>query len=329
MKRKPFGRTGVGVSSIGLGTRGFGVHVDEETARQLVERSLDAGISLFDTAAAYGDGAAEEILGRLLAPVREHVLIASRMGGPVELGLPRRVSSRLHLHRAVELSLRRLQTDRIDILFVELGFGGAWLEETLRAVDDLVRSGKVVYSGATNSPAWQTMQALGESRARGCAEFVAVQPMYSLIKRQAEVELLPMALASGLGVLTYSPLAGGLLGGAYSQAESPPRGLLARDPVYAARYGAAGDLATAERFVSTALDWGYHPAALAIAWAGSHPGVTAPVIGPSDVDQLEVALAAERIALTPAMRAELSLLSTRPAPAHDRSEEDVVEATRA
>jgi aryl-alcohol dehydrogenase-like predicted oxidoreductase len=232
-----------------------------------------------------------------------------------------RGASRYHLVRAVEDSLRRLDTDRIDVFFVHRFDEQMGLAETLRALDDLVRQGKVLYLGASNFAAWQVMKALGRQRAEGRTPFHVIQPMYNLTKRQAEVELLPLAESENLGVLSYSPLGGGLLTGKYGIDQKPNEGRLVENPMYQTRYGADVHYEVADRFTTFAEEHGYDPVALAVAWVAHHPAVTAPIIGARTLDQLEGSLGALDIDMTEDLRAEVSALSPTPPPATDRVEE--------
>jgi len=195
------------------------------------------------------------------------------------------------------------------------------MEETLRALDDLVHAGKILYPAVSNWAAWQIAKALGISAAAGLARFVCVQPMYSLIKRQAEVEILPMAAAEGLAVISYSPLASGMLTGKYGGGRQPEVGRLLVNQVHIRRYADPAYLGIADRFVAHARDRGVDPASLALAWVAGHPAITAPIIGARNVQQMEASLAALEIAMTPEWWAEISALSPEPSPATDRSEE--------
>jgi aryl-alcohol dehydrogenase-like predicted oxidoreductase len=315
------GRTGVKVSTIAYGTMSFGGDADEAGSKALFEACRAAGVNHFDCADMYGAGRAEEILGRLVKDCREQVLISSKVYFAASTDVNAMGASRRHIQYAVEASLRRLQTDRIDIYYVHRFDDRTPLEETLRALDDLVRSGKVVYLGASNFAAWQVAKALGLSAKEGLAPFACLQPMYNLVKRQAESEILPMALSEGLGVFPYSPLGGGLLSGKYGAARRPEAGRLVANKIYATRYGEALNYEVAERFTDFARERGYHPASLAVAWVASHPAVTAPLVGARDTAQLAPLLAAADIPMTPELRAEIAALSPEPAPATDRSEE--------
>jgi aryl-alcohol dehydrogenase-like predicted oxidoreductase len=223
----------------------------------------------------------------------------------------------------VEGSLRRLGTDRIDVFFVHRFDELTPLEETLRALEDLVRTGKVVTTGASNFAAWQVAKALGITAARGWSRFQVIQPMYNLVKRQAEVEILPMAASENVGVIPYSPLGGGLLTGKYAArgGEGETGGRLVANRMYATRYGGDGVMDAGAAFAAFARDRGWEPAALAVAWVASHPAVTAPILGARNLAQLESSLGALAIPMTPELRDEVSALTPAPPPATDRNEE--------
>ena len=313
--------TGIAVSPLGFGTMSFGGDADPATARALFERCRTAGINLFDTADVYQDGRAEEILGELTRKCRDEVIIATKAYFPTGPDINAQGASRRHLTRAVEGSLRRLGTDRVDIFYVHRFDGKTALEETLRTLDDLVTQGRVLYLAASNFAAWQVEKTLGISARHGWAGFKCIQPMYNLLKRQAEVEILPMAQAENLGVFTYSPLAGGLLSGKYGRKPEAGAGRITASQLYRTRYGGEGIFETADRFAKFARERGFEPVALAVAWAGSHPAVTAPLVGARNLEQLEASLAALEIRMTPELRAEISAVSSEPPPATDRSEE--------
>jgi aryl-alcohol dehydrogenase-like predicted oxidoreductase len=298
----------------------FGGDADDAASAAMYLRAREAGINFVDTADVYGRGRAEEILGGLIARERDELVIASKVHFPMGAGVNERGLSRRHVQLAVEGSLRRLCTDRLDLYFVH-GFDEFTpMEETLRALDDLVHAGKILYPAVSNWAAWQIAKALGISAVEGLASFACVQPMYSLIKRQVEVEILPMAQAEGLGVISYSPLASGMLTGKYLGGR-PEVGRLLVNQVHIRRYADPGYLEVADRFVSHARSRGVHPASLAVAWVMAHPAITAPIIGARNVEQLEASLGALEIAMTPEWRAEIAALSPEPPPATDRSEE--------
>jgi len=311
--------TGVQVSPLALGTMTFGGAADAKTSRVIFDRCREVGINLFDCANVYENGLSEEILGDLVADCRDEVLVTSKAFFPTGEDPNAQGASRRHLRRAVEGSLLRLHTDRIDLYFIHRFDGKTGLEETLRALDDLVSEGKILYTAASNFAAWQVEKALGISALRGFVRFKALQPMYNLVKRQAEVEILPMAEAENLAVFPYSPLGGGLLTGKYAVDERPQDGRLVESEMYQIRYRDTYD--TAGRFAAFARERGWEPAALAVAWVGSHPAVTAPLIGARNLEQLEGSLAALEIDVTPELRGEISALSPEPPPATDRNDE--------
>ena len=299
----------------------FGGDADDATSEALFNRALEAGLHTFDCANVYAGGRSETLLGRFAKPHRDSLILTTKAYFPAGPGPNDRGGSRYHLIRAVEESLKRLQTDRIDVFFLHRHDDTASLEETLRALDCLVQQGKILYPAVSNFSAWQTMKALGCAREFGFAPIVATQPMYNLVKRQAEVEILPMALSEQLAVLPYSPLGGGLLAGKYGVSHSPTSGRLVDNKMYTTRYGSTDNYTVAEQFTALADEVGVHPVSLAIAWVASHPAVTAPLIGARNVDQLEPALAAMEVDMSPELRARISALSPTPPPATDRLEE--------
>lgn len=325
MQHVYLGKTGVKVSRLALGTMTFGGDADREAARAIVTRARDAGVNHIDTADVYQRGVTEEIVGELLEGWRDQCVLATKAYFPTGPGPNDRGTSRYHLIRSVEASLRRLRTDRIDLFYLHRFDDRTDLEESLRGVEHLVQRGMVLYPAVSNFAAWQTAKALGLARALGFAPLVAIQPMYNLVKRQAEVELLPMAESEGLAVFPYSPLGGGLLSGKYGVGERPAGARLTSWEIYRLRYGEGALFEVADRFRALAQELGHHPASLAIAWVMSHPGVTAPIVGARNVAQLEAAIAAVDIALTPAVRARIAELTPAPPPATDRSEEGQTE----
>lgn len=321
MKLVPLGKTGVQVSELCFGTMSFGGDADEATSAALYAECRNAGINFFDCADVYSDGVAEEILGRLMAHERDDLVITSKvwgnMGGDVNAG----GTNRRHVSRAIDASLKRLNTDRLDVYFVHQFDHTVPLEETLRGLEDVVRAGKVLYIGASNYAAWQVAKALGISTKEGWARFDVLQPMYNLVKRQAETEILPLAISEGLGVISYSPVGGGLLSGKFRPGIKPDGSRLSDNAMYAARYGEAWVYEVAEAFTVYADKMGVHPVSLAVAWVAGHEGITAPIIGARNPAQLVPALASIKIDLTEALRDEISALSRTPPPAHDRFEE--------
>ena len=215
-------------------------------------------------------------------------------------------ANRRHVVQAVEASLRRLQTDRIDVLFLHRFDAVTPIDEMMRGLEDLVRSGKVIYPAVSNWSAWQTQRAVDIQERNDWARLQVIQPMYNLVKRQAEVELLPMAAANGIGVIPYSPAAAGLLSGKYFGQAS---GRLKTNKMYEARYGEEWAFETAEKYVALCQQKGLHPVSAAIAWVGAHPAITAPIIGARNLDQLKDSLASVKVDMTPELRAEIAALS--------------------
>ncbi len=321
MELRLLGGTGVKVSRLALGCMSFGGDADERTSAALFARAREAGVNLFDTADVYSAGRSEEILGRLIGGCRDEVVLASKAYFPMGADANARGSSRYHLVRAVEASLRRLATDRLDVFYLHRFDDVTDLGETLRAVDDLVRAGKILYPACSNFAAWQIAHALGVAARAGWAPLVAVQPMFNLLKRQAEVELLPMAQALRLAVIPYSPTAGGLLSGKYGGGQRPDSGRLVSNPMYQTRYADPTYLDAAAQLTALAAELGHAPTTLAVAWVASHPAVTSVLLGARSVAQLDASLAAADLVLDASTRARISALTPTPPPATDRSEE--------
>ncbi|MEL6317834.1 MAG: aldo/keto reductase [Pseudomonadota bacterium] len=321
MEHKLLGRTGVRVSPLCFGTMSFGGDADRETSAAMYAACRDRGINFFDCANSYQRGVAEEILGDLIAGHRDELVITSKVYNQMADDVNARGANRRHIARAVEDSLRRLKTDRLDVYFLHMWDAETPIEETLRGLEDLVAAGKVLYLGASNFAAWQIAKALGISERRGWARIDVLQPMYNLVKRQAEVELLPLARAEELAVISYSPVGGGLLSGKYRAEQRPNQGRLITNAQYAKRYGDDWVYDTAAAFTEKAAALGVHPVTLAVAWAAGHPGITCPIIGARSVEQLQPSLAALDFALSAEERDAVSALSRTPPPATDRLEE--------
>jgi aryl-alcohol dehydrogenase-like predicted oxidoreductase len=320
MKYRTVGKTGIQVSSLCFGTMSFGGDADEETSKAMFKRCREAGINFFDTANVYNQGRSEEILGECITDCRDEIVLATKVFFPTGKDINARGLSRRHIMLEVEKSLRRLKTDRIDFYFVHSFDPNTPMEETLRALDDLQAQGKILYPAVSNWAAWQIAKALGISAKEQLARFELIQPMYNLVKRQAEVEILPLALSEQLGVISYSPLGGGLLTGKYGVNKRPKQGRLVEDKRYQDRYADEMNYVVADRFTAYAAEQGIHPATLAVAWVMSHPAITAPIIGARNLEQLEYSLAAIDVDMTPQWRDEISSLSVTPAPATDRTE---------
>ena len=321
MEYKWLGRTGIKVSPLCFGTMSFGGDADEAESARMYAACRELGINFFDCADAYSKGKAETILGKLIASERDDLVITTKCFNPTSNDVNARGGNRRHISRAVEASLVRLGTDRVEVLFMHRWDPVTPLEETLRALEDLVRDGKVLHLGASNYSAWQVAKGLGISERRGWSRFDVIQPMYSLVKRQVESEILPLAHSEELGVITYSPVGGGLLSGKYAPGVRPDTGRIITDKSYTARYGEEWVFETAGAFTKLAQDKGVHPVSLAVAWAAGHPDVTCPIIGARSLEQLGPSLDSLGVDMTAELRAEISALSRTPAPATDRLEE--------
>jgi len=323
MDTKPLGRTGVRVSQLCFGTMSFGGDADAQESERMYRACRERGINFFDCADAYSMGRAEEILGGLIAGERDELVVTSKCFVPTGPDINARGGNRRHITRAVEASLKRLGTDRLDVLFMHRWDPITPLEETLRALEDLVRAGKVLYLGASNYAAWQVAKGLGISARNGWARFDVIQPMYNLVKRQVEVEILPLARAEDLGVITYSPVGGGLLSGKYGPETRPEATRIMTNEEYKARYGEEWVFETAGRFTAFAQGLGVHPVSLAVAWVAAHPDVTCPIVGARSLEQLEPSLDALAVEMSPDLRAEIAAFSRTPPPATDRLEEQL------
>ena len=321
MKYNNLGRTGVKVSQLCMGTMSFGGIADEAMSRKMFDQCREAGINFFDCADVYEKGKSEELLGKFIQDCRDEVVITSKVyfnSGP---GMNGSGANRYHIVRAVEKSLQRLKTDCIDLYFVHRFDDITPIEETLGVLNDLVRQGKVLYLGASNFAAWQVAKALGISAKNCWARFECIQPMYNLVKRQAEVELLPMAMSEEVSVIPYSPLGGGLLTGKYGKDKRPESGRLMENKMYMTRYQGDYVYDVADQFNQLAKELDVHPASLAVSWVGATPGITAPIIGARNATQLQISLDAIKIDMTEELYHRIAALSDTPPPATDRNEE--------
>jgi 1-deoxyxylulose-5-phosphate synthase len=290
VEHRRLGHTGTLVAPLALGTDNILNPTPEDESSRMIIRALDGGINLIDTSNSYGSGEAERVIGRVLAESgrRDEAVIATKVHYPTGPGPNDRGNSRLHIMRACEQSLRRLQTDRIDLYQLHRPDFDVPPEETLAALTDLVRQGKVCYIGSSTAPAWKVLEGVLLAELRGFASFVTEQPPYNLLDRRVENELVPMALKYGLGLLPWSPLAMGVLAGRYADDNIRPEGSRAalRGGIYAARVSQQA-VEAGNRFVRLARESGVDPARLAIAWVMHQPAVVAPLIGPKSVEQLE------------------------------------------
>src|SRR3954467_12396269 len=303
MEYRTVGKTGIQVSNLCFGAMSFGGDADEEISKAMYKRCREAGINFFDTADVYGRS--EEILGECIAHERDSIVLTTKVFWNTGADVNARGLSRKHMIQGIENSLRRLKTDYIDFYFVHDFDEQTPMEETLRTLDDLQRQGKILYPAVSNWAAWQITKALGISAKEQLARFELIQPMYNLVKRQAEVEILPMAASEQMGVITYSPLGAGLLSGKYGVNKRPEQGRLVQNARYGDRYGADEDFVTAERFTKYAQEHDVKPATLAVAWVMANPAVTAPIIGARNLKQLEDSLAAADFKMTDEMYAEI------------------------
>lgn len=321
MELRFLGRTGVKVSRLAFGCMSFGGDADADTSAALYGAARDAGINFFDTADVYNEGRSEEILGRLSAAHTDEIVVATKAYFPTSKDPNARGASRYHLVRACEASLRRLGRERVDLFYLHRFDDVTDIGESLRAVEDLVRAGKILYPACSNYAAWQIAHALGVAARDGFAPIVAAQPMYNLLKRQAEVELLPMAQALGVAIVPYSPTAGGLLTGKWGTTKRPESGRMTSNAMYQTRYADPAHLVAVDAFCALAGEVGVCPAALAVAWVSAHPGVTSVLLGARDTRQLGELIGADAVAMTPELRARIGALTPEPPPATDRNEE--------
>ncbi len=298
MDYRNLGRTGVKVSPLCLGCMMFGSGADEAVSGQIIDAGLDAGINFFDTADAYGRGVSEEIVGRALAGKRDRVVLATKVHAQMDKTDPN--SSRIHRRHVIEgceASLRRLKTDWIDLYQLHRSHADIAIDETLRALDDLIRAGKVRYAGTSTFMSWEIVEALWASKELGLNRFVCEQPPYSLMDRRAERELIPMAQTFGLGLIPWSPLAGGLLTGKYKRGAIPPDARYAKAKEGSPHFSDAA-FQIMEGLEQLASQKQCSPAQLALAWCAAQPGITSPIIGPKTMDQLQDNLGALEVKLT-------------------------------
>jgi aryl-alcohol dehydrogenase-like predicted oxidoreductase len=319
MEYRKLGRTGLTVSRLCLGTMTFGFQIDEETSGRVMTAAADAGVTFFDTADVYplgGDesrvGRTEEIVGRWLQGKRHRFVLATKAVGKVGPSAWDEGASRKHLLDAIDASLRRLGTDYVDLYQLHSDDRETPLDETLEALDTIVRSGRARYIGVSNFLAYRLARALGRADTLRLARFVSVQPRYNLLFRQIERELLPLAEEEGLGVIPYNPLAGGLLTGKHKRDGAPPEGrfsLGAAGKMYQERYWHEREFATVEAFQNATREANISPVTAAVAWVLANPVVTSAIIGASRPEQLNDSLAAVDRRLDPEFKAKLDELS--------------------
>ncbi|MCS7061919.1 MAG: aldo/keto reductase [Anaerolineae bacterium] len=293
MEYRSLGRTGAQVSVLCLGCMMFGGKTGAEESYAIIDRAIDAGINFLDTANVYSRGRSEEVTGEALKRngKRHQVVLATKVHGVMDDGDPNmRGNSRRHIIQQCEASLRRLQTDYIDLYQIHRPQSSIPIDETLRALDDLIRAGKVRYIGTSTFAAWQLVESLWVSKELGLNRFVCEQPPYNLLDRRIERELLPMAITYGFAIIPWSPLAGGLLTGKYKRGQEPPEGTRFAEykdnPILRRRWSER-IFDVIEGLELIAQDKGCTLSQLALAWCTQQPGVTSPIIGPRTMEQLE------------------------------------------
>ena len=322
MKYNTLGRTGIKISELCFGTMSFGGDADKANSKEMFNRCRDEGINIFDCADIYNGGVSEIFLGNLISDCRDEIILTSKVYfSPQNANINARGSNKKHIVLSVEKSLNRLKTDYIDFYFIHRFDNNTPLLETLRTLDLLVKDGKILYPAVSNYAAWQIAIALGKSAKENLARFECIQPMYSLIKRQAEVEILDLAMSQNLGVISYSPLGSGLLTGKYFQKKTKLKGRLVDNKKYGIRYGDKSMEKTAIKFIEFSKKLNFNPVSLAIAWVASHPAITAPIIGARNIKQLEDSLNSIKIKMDSELRNKISDLSIPPPIATDRNEE--------
>ncbi len=287
MDYRQLGSSGLRISPLVLGSDNFLNPAPEEESIRIIAAALDAGINLIDTANSYAAGESERVVGKALRELgRDDVLVATKFHYPFGPGPNDRGNSRQAIICACEGSLRRLGRDHIDLYQSHRPDFDTPLDETLGALDDLVRQGKVRYIGSSTAPAWHVVESVMTSRARGLSRIVCEQSPYNLLDRRIENELVPACRAHGVGIICWSPLAMGMLAGRYEEGRAADTRAAVRGGIYAERVTDAG-IATGNRFAAAARELGYEPAQAAAAWLKDQPGITAAIIGPKTVAQLE------------------------------------------
>jgi aryl-alcohol dehydrogenase-like predicted oxidoreductase len=309
MEYRTLGRTGVRIAPLCLGTANFADPTDEAESIRIVERAVDGGITLIDTGNSYKNGESERYIGRALKGMgaRDRVVLATKAHFPVGDGPNDRGNSRLHLMRACEDSLRRLQTDHIDLYQIHRPDPNTPIDETLAALTDMVRQGKVRYIGCSTFPAWQVMESLMVSELKGYVRFISEQPPYNLLDRRIENELVPLCQRYGMAILPWSPAGMGILAGRYNEGIAADSRAMLRGGIYADRVTPAG-VEVGRKFSALAREHGLSPVQLALLWVKDQPGITAPLFGARTVAQLEEALPVLELQLSDELRAACDAL---------------------
>jgi len=312
VKQRNLGRSGLLVSLVGLGCNNFGGRIDLEASRKVVHKALDLGITLLDTADVYGNqGGSETCLGAILGDRRKDIVLATKFVMPMDKDGTLKGASRRYIMRAVEASLTRLKTDWIDLYQVHQPDPLTPIEETLRALDDLVRHGKVRYIGCSNFPAWQVVAAQWTSRHHDLEAFVSCQDEYSLLVRDVERELIPAMTQYGLGLLPYFPLASGLLTGKYKGGAKPEGARLSYMPALADRYMTETNWRIVDGLAAFAAKRDRTLLQLAFSWLAARPTVSSVIAGATKPEQVELNVKAADWALTPEEMAEIDKITSR------------------
>jgi aryl-alcohol dehydrogenase-like predicted oxidoreductase len=311
MQIRNLGRSGLRVSLVGLGCNNFGGRIDLEASRRVVHKALDLGITLFDTADTYGNfGGSETCLGEILGARRNDIVLATKFGMPMNAEGTIKGASRRYIMSEVEASLKRLKTDWIDLYQLHQPDPLTPIEETLRALDDLVRQGKVRYIGCSNLPAWQVVEAQWTSRHHGLTSFVCAQDEYSLVVRHIDRELIPALQAYDMGLLPFFPLASGLLTGKYKRNAPMPEGTrLANTQRLADRFLTEANWQIAEKLGDFAATRGKSLLELAFSWLACRPQVSSVIAGATKPEQIEANVKAADWVLTPAEMAEIDRIT--------------------
>ena len=311
MKVVPLGKSGLKVSQVCLGTMTFGREADEATSFKIMDYFVERGGTFIDTADAYSAGATESVVGRWLKARgnRDNLVVATKVFAQMGSGANDAGLSRIHIQRAVEASLVRLQTDVIDLYQIHRWDQTVPIEETISALDDLVRQGKVRYLGCSNVRAYQLQYCLDYARAHSLSPFISLQPAYNALNRAIEAELLPLCAEQGIGVLSYNPLAGGMLTGKYKKDAPLPKGArLEAFSFYHDRYYTDQALEIVGRFLADASKRGVSPAQLALAWVLADPRISSPILGARSLEQISDSLKGAEIVLSPEERAAVPVV---------------------
>ncbi|WP_053374050.1 aldo/keto reductase [Paenibacillus sp. FJAT-27812] len=309
MQYRRLGQSGLHVSILGLGTNAFGKRADYETSKQIIHHALDQGINFIDTANIYAGTESEKIIGQVLEGSRHNVVLATKAGLVRGAGVNERGSSRHHLMAELEGSLKRLKTDYVDLYQIHTFDPATPLEETLRTLEDMVRSGKVRYIGASNYFAWELMKAIGISERLGLNRFVSTQVSYSLADRTPEAELVPMCLDQGVGIIPYFPLAGGILSGKYSSSNQAPEGSRAQTDPSFGRFLNDKTLTLGEEVNKLSEELGCTPSVLSLAWLMHQPVISTVIVGAARAEQLVENSKSVALQLDAATLARLDTLS--------------------